>query len=179
MKIIIASDHAGFTYKTSLVKYLHKKGYEVLDLGAFNKEPSDYPDHAEDLAHALINHEGEKAIIICSSGVGVCVAANKFKGIRAGVCHDTYSAHQGVEHDDMNVLCLGQRIIGIELAYEIVDAFINARFIPNERYQRRLDKIIAFEIKNMKEEGVQALQRSEQAELPYKNTRDKGRDSSH
>jgi len=152
MKIIIASDHAGFRYKTFLVKYLDEKEYEILDLGAFNEEPSDYPDHAEDIANALINHEGEKAIIICGSGVGVSVAANKFKGIRAGVCHDTYSAHQGVEHDDMNVLCLGQRIIGIELAYEIVDAFINARFIPKERYQRRLDKIIAFEIKNMKEE---------------------------
>ena len=151
MKIIIASDHAGFLYKSLLVNYLREKGYEVIDLGAFNEEPSDYPDHAARVAHALLHHEGEKAIIICGSGVGVCVAANKFKDIRAGVCHDTYSAHQCVEHDDVNVLCLGQRIIGIELAYEIVDAFINAEFINKVRYQRRLDKIIAIEANNMKE----------------------------
>ncbi|HEY3371400.1 MAG TPA: ribose 5-phosphate isomerase B [Prolixibacteraceae bacterium] len=154
MKIIIASDHAGFNYKTLLVTYLHENGYEVLDLGAYNEEPSDYPDHAADVAHALMHHKGERAIIICGSGVGVCVAANKFKGIRAGVCHDTYSAHQCVEHDDVNVLCLGQRIIGIELAYEIVSAFIHAQFVKKERYQRRLEKIIAIETKNMKEEST-------------------------
>jgi len=154
MKIIIASDHAGFLYKSLLIKYLREKEVEVLDLGAFNEEPSDYPDHAADVAHSLLNHEGEKAIIICGSGVGVCVAANKFKGIRAGVCHDTYSAHQGVEHDEMNVLCLGQRIIGIELAYEIVHSFINAKFMNKVRYKRRLEKIIAIETKNMKEESV-------------------------
>jgi ribose 5-phosphate isomerase B len=150
MKIIIASDHAGFNYKTLLIKYLIDNNYEVVDLGAFNEEPSDYPDHAADVARALLNHEAEKAIIICGSGVGVCIAANKFKGIRAGVCHDTYSAHQGVEHDEMNVLCLGQRIIGIELAYELVLAFINAKFINKERYQRRLEKIADIEDKNMK-----------------------------
>ena len=154
MKIIIASDHAGFSYKTLLIKYLREKNYQILDLGAFNDEPSDYPDHAADVARALLRHEGEKAIIICGSGVGVCVAANKFKGIRAGICHDTYSAHQGVEHDEMNVLCLGQRIIGIELAYEIADAFITAKFINKERYRRRLDKIVAIENKNMKEESI-------------------------
>ncbi|MGE5395487.1 MAG: ribose 5-phosphate isomerase B [Candidatus Saccharibacteria bacterium] len=151
MKIIIASDHAGFRYKTLLIAYLRDKGVEALDLGAFNEEPSDYPDYAALVAEALMHQKGEKAIIICGSGVGVSVAANKFRGIRAGVCHDTYSAHQGVEHDMMNVLCLGQRIIGIELAYEIVNAFLTAQFIPKERYQRRLDKIIAFENKNMKE----------------------------
>ncbi|HAH23605.1 MAG TPA: ribose 5-phosphate isomerase B, partial [Prolixibacteraceae bacterium] len=136
MKIILASDHAGFNYKTLLIRYLREKEYEVLDLGAFNEEPSDYPDHAADVADALLQHKAGKAIIICGSGVGVCVAANKFKGIRAGVCHDTYSAHQCVEHDNVNVLCLGQRIIGIELAYEIVDAFINAKFLNKERYLR-------------------------------------------
>ena len=154
MKIIIASDHAGFNYKTLLGNDLREKGYEVLDLGAFNEEPSDYPDHAADVAHAVLHHEGEKAIIICGSGVGVCVAANKFKGIRAGVCHDTYSAHQCVEHDNVNVLCLGERVIGIELAYEIVHAFINARFLNNVRYLRRLEKISAIETKNMKEELI-------------------------
>ncbi len=151
MKIIIASDHAGFNYKNLLVKYLHENKFEVLDLGAFNEEPSDYPDYAENVANALLNNEGEKAIIICGSGVGVGVAANKFRGIRAGVCHDTYSAHQCVEHDDVNVLCLGQRVIGIQLAYEVVDAFINARFIKKASYLRRLEKIIAIENKNMKE----------------------------
>lgn len=154
MKIIIASDHAGFLYKSLLIKYLEEKNHEVLDLGAFNEEPSDYPDHAADVARALFHQKAEKAIIICGSGVGVSVAANKFRGIRAGVCHDTYSAHQGVEHDDMNVLCLGQRIIGIELTYEIVEAFIRAGFVSKERYVRRLDKIMAIENKNMKEESI-------------------------
>jgi ribose 5-phosphate isomerase B len=130
---------------------MREKGVEVIDLGAYNEEPSDYPDYAALVAQALTRQEGEKAIIICGSGVGVSVAANKFRGIRAGVCHDTYSAHQGVEHDQVNVLCLGQRIIGIELAYEIVNAFLAASFIPKERYQRRLDKIVAFENENMKE----------------------------
>lgn len=151
MKIILASDHAGFQYKSLLIKYLNEKKYEVLDLGSFNEEPSDYPDHAADAAQALLDHQAEKAIIICGSGVGISVAANKFKGIRAAVCHDTYSAHQGVEHDNMNVLCLGERIIGIELAYEIVDAFIDAQFVNKERYVRRLNKIMVIENKNMKE----------------------------
>jgi ribose 5-phosphate isomerase B len=152
MKIIIASDHAGFAYKTLLVKNLHEKKHEVIDLGAYNEELTDYPDHAADVAKALLNNEGERAIIICGSGVGVGVAVNKFKGIRAGVCHDTYSAHQCVEHDNVNVLCLGQRVIGIELAYEIVYTFINARFINTPRYLRRLEKIFAIENKNLKEE---------------------------
>lgn len=154
MKIIIASDHAGFNYKTLLIKYLRENSYEVLDLGAFNEEPSDYPDHAADVAEAVLHHKAAKAILICGSGVGVCVAVNKFKGIRAGVCHDTYSAHQCVEHDNVNVLCLGQRIVGIELVYEIVHAFINARFLNKERYIRRLDKIAAIENKNMKEKII-------------------------
>jgi ribose 5-phosphate isomerase B len=152
MKIILASDHAGFLYKSLLLKDLRDKGYETVDLGAFNEEPSDYPDHAENVANALRNKEGDKAIIICGSGVGVSVVANKFKGIRAGVCHDTYSAHQCVEHDDVNVLCLGQRVIGFELAREIIDAFINARFKDIPRYRRRLEKIIAIENRNLKEE---------------------------
>jgi len=150
MKIIIASDHAGFNYKSILMKDLRDKGYEVIDLGAYNEEPSDYPDHAANVANGLLHHESDKAIIICGSGVGVSVAANKFKGIRAGVCHDTYSAHQCVEHDNVNVLCLGQRVIGIELAREIVHAFINARFFNTASYQRRLDKILEIENRNMK-----------------------------
>ncbi len=154
MKIIIASDHAGFRYKTLLLGRLREKGYELIDLGAFDEEPSDYPDHAANVARALRDNESEKAIIICGSGVGVGVAANKFKGIRAGVCHDSYSAHQCVEHDNVNVLCLGQRVIGFELALEISETFINARFNNIPRYQRRLEKIFAIENRNMKEEKI-------------------------
>src|ERR1022692_866974 len=128
MKVIIASDHAGFEYKAIMVKDLREKGYEVLDLGTYSENPTDYPDHAADVASAFLNKEGERGILICGSGVGVSIAANKFKGIRAGVCHDTYSAHQCVEHDDVNVLCLGQRVIGIELAREIVFTFLKAQY---------------------------------------------------
>lgn len=150
MKVVIASDHAGFQYKSLLIRELRKNGIEVADLGAYNEEPSDYPDHAANVAQALLNHEGERGIIICGSGIGVGVAANKFKGIRAGVCSDTYSAHQCVEHDDANVICIGQRVVGFELALEIVKAFINARFINSPHYQNRLNKLAAIENKNMK-----------------------------
>jgi ribose 5-phosphate isomerase B len=150
MKVIIAADHAGFSYKTLLIEDLKKNGYEVLDLGTGSEEPDDYPDHAVDVANALLNKKGERGILICGSGVGVSVAVNKFKGIRAGVCHDTYSAHQCVEHDDANVLCIGQRVIGIELAREIVLTFLKAKFSNEPRHRRRIDKILAIEDKNMK-----------------------------
>ena len=150
MKIVIASDHAGFEYKSLLLKDIHEQGYEVTDLGTCNEELTDYPDHAEAMANAILNDIGERGILICGSGVGVSVAANKFKGIRAGVCHDTYSAHQCVEHDDVNVLCIGQRVIGIELAREIVFAFLTAKFSQAPRHQKRVDKINAIENKNMK-----------------------------
>jgi ribose 5-phosphate isomerase B len=150
MKIIIASDHAGFNYKTLLLKDIQQQGYDVKDLGAFNTEPDDYPDHAADVANAIINKEGERGIIICGSGVGVSVAVNKFKGIRAGVCHDTYSARQCVEHDDVNVLCIGERVIGIELAREIIFTFLKASFSHAPRHQKRLNKINDIENKNMK-----------------------------
>ena len=150
MKIIIASDHAGYDYKILLLKDMREQGYEVFDLGTYNTEPDDYPDHAAAVAKAILNNEGERGIIICGSGVGVSVAANKFKGIRAGVCHDTYSAHQCVEHDDVNVLCIGERVIGIELAREIVFAFLTAAFTHAPRHQKRLDKINDIENKNMK-----------------------------
>ena len=150
MKIVIASDHGGFQYKNLLLKDIREQGYDVNDLGAFNEEPSDYPDYAEAVAKAIMNKEAGRAILICGSGVGVSVAANKFKGIRSGVCHDTYSAHQCVEHDDVNVLCLGQRVIGIELAREIVLSFLAAQFTHAERHERRLAKIRAIETKNMK-----------------------------
>ena len=150
MKIIIASDHGGFQYKNILLKDIRDKGYEVTDAGTFTEVASDYPDHAATVANALINKEAERGILICGSGVGVCVAANKFKDIRAGVCHDTYSAHQCVEHDDVNVLCIGQRVIGIELAREIIFSFLTAAFTHEERHQRRLNKIKAIENMTMK-----------------------------
>jgi ribose 5-phosphate isomerase B len=141
MNILIAADHAGFQYKTLIVKDLQDKGYTVIDLGTHTEEPTDYPDQARVLAKSLIQGRGERGILICGSAVGVSVAANKFKGIRAGVCHDTYSAHQCVEHDDVNVLCLGERVIGIELAREIVFTFLKAKFSQEPRHIVRLEKI--------------------------------------
>jgi ribose 5-phosphate isomerase B len=153
MKIAIASDHAGFEYKNLLFKELREAGYDITDLGAFKEIPlDDYPDYAALLAEAILNQKAERGIIICGSGVGVCVAMNKFKGIRAGICHDTYSAHQSVEHDNANVLCIGQRIVGIELVREIVNAFLNARFDHAPRNERRVGKIDLIENKNMKED---------------------------
>ena len=151
MKFVIASDHAGFDYKAILFKEIQEQGYDITDLGTRNPElPDDYPDYAVLIAGSILNKEADRGIIICGSGVGVSVAVNKFKGIRGGVCHDTYSAHQCVEHDDANVLCIGERVIGIELAREIVFAFLNATFSNAPRHVRRLEKIIAIEDKNMK-----------------------------
>lgn len=151
MKVVIACDHAGFQFKNILLQLIKEKGYEVNDLGAYTeKSQDDYPDHAADVAKAIQQNEAEKGILICGSGVGVSVAANKFKGIRAGVCHDNYSAHQCVEHDDANVLCIGERVIGIEPAKEIVLTFLAAKFSGETRHQRRLDKIREIESKNMR-----------------------------
>lgn len=145
MKVIIGSDHAGFNYKTVLIIALKEKGYEVIDLGTNSDLPSDYPDHAADVARAIVDKKGDRGILVCGSAVGVSIAANKFKGIRAGVCHDTYSAHQSVEHDDVNILCMGERVIGIELAKDIVFAFLNAEFSAEERHVKRLAKITELE----------------------------------
>ena len=151
MKVAIASDHAGFEYKEAIVKELNGAGYEVTDLGTYNANPTDdYPDHAADVALALLDRQVDRGILICGSAVGVSIAANKFKGIRAGVCHDSYSAHQGVEHDDVNILCIGQRVIGINLAIEIAFIFLKAVYSGLPRHQRRLEKIFAIEDKNMK-----------------------------
>jgi len=152
MKLVIGSDHAGFQLKEEVRAYLAKAGYEVLDLGAYQVEPlDDYPDYAERVGEAIRAGEAPRGILICGSGVGVCVASNKIPGIRAGMCHDTYSAHQGVEHDDMNVLVLGARIVGTSLAYELVDAFLKAKFISNEeRFTRRYRKVLAIEAKYQK-----------------------------
>ena len=148
MKLVIGSDHAGFALKEQVRENLAAEGHEVIDLGAFNAEPSDYPDFAELVGEAIRRGDAPRGLLICGSGVGVCVAANKIPGIRAGMCHDTYSAHQGVEHDDMNVIVLGARIIGSALAYEVVDAFIKAEFaVKEERFLRRFNKVMAIEAK--------------------------------
>lgn len=151
MKIILASDHAGFAYKSILIEALKEEAYEIIDLGAHSEESmDDYPDYAIQAATALLNKEADRAILICGSTVGISVAANKFRGIRAGVCHDTYSAHQSVEHDNANVLCLGQRVIGIALAKDIVQAFLKAEFSNEPRHIQRLEKVTAIENNNMK-----------------------------
>lgn len=146
MRIAIASDHAGFPYKATVRADLEKAGHQVEDLGTHDpKAPGDYPDFAEMAATAVMSGRAERAVVLCGSGVGVTVAANKFPGIRAGLCHDHYSAHQGVEHDDMNVLCLGARIVGLEPAREIVAAFVGAVFSGEERHVRRLNKVKSIE----------------------------------
>ncbi len=147
MKIAIAADHAGFPLKEEVLAYLRKQGsHQLQDLGAYNTDPSDYPDFAVLVGKALIAGTADRGILICGSGVGVCIAANKMPGVRAGMCHDTYSAHQGVEHDEMNILVLGARIIGPAPAMECVDSFLNATFIAREeRFVRRLDKVKAIE----------------------------------
>ena len=150
MKIAIASDHAGFSLKEEMRDHVRGLGHQVVDLGAFNAEPSDYPDFAEAVGKELMAGRVERGILICGSGVGVCIAANKMPGVRAGMCHDTYSAHQGVEHDEMNVLVLGARIIGTALAFECVDAYLKANFIASEpRFVRRLHKVMAIEAQYM------------------------------
>ncbi|MBI1336463.1 MAG: ribose 5-phosphate isomerase B [Phycisphaera sp.] len=149
MKIAIAADHGGYPLKEQIVKQLKSLGHEVSDLGAHTLDPlDDYPDFAHAVAVAVQQKKADKGIILCGSGVGACVAANKHKGVRASVCHDTYSAAQGVEHDDMNVLCLGSRIVGSALATELVKAFAGAKFTAEERHARRLEKVLAFEKDN-------------------------------
>jgi ribose 5-phosphate isomerase B len=145
MRIVVGADHAGFELKQSLAAYLRDCGHEVIDKGTDSTEAVDYPDFAEAVGKALIDGQGERAVLICGSGVGASVSANKIPGIRAAVCHDSYSARQGVEHDDMNVLVLGARIVGIELARELVKHFLAAKFSDEERHHRRVEKIMALE----------------------------------
>lgn len=146
MRIAVGADHAGFALKELLVPWLRAFGHEVDDLGALELVPDDdYPDLALPVAWAVQSANAERGIIVCGSGVGASVLANKVPGVRAGLCHDTYSSHQGVEHDDMNVLCLGGRIIGEELSKEVVKSFLEASFIPEPRFQRRLNKLLDIE----------------------------------
>ena len=147
MKISIGADHAGVSYKRQLAEKLRAAGHTVIDLGTEGTDSVDYPDFAHVVATSVTTKETERGILICGSAVGVSITANKVPGVRAGVCHDTYSAAQGVDHDDMNVLCLGERVIGIALAHTIVDAFLEADFSGAPRHQRRLDKVLAIEDK--------------------------------
>jgi ribose 5-phosphate isomerase B len=145
MIIALGTDHGGFPLKKSIIAAIESGGSSVLDLGTFDETPVDYPDYAESVAAALVSGQAQKGVLLCGSGVGACVAANKIAGIRACLCHDTYSAHQGVEHDDMNILCLGARVIGPALAVELVNSFLRARFSGAARHRRRLEKIAALE----------------------------------
>ncbi len=150
MKIALGCDHAGFVLKNTVIQQVQKLGHEVLDMGTFSQERADYPDYADKVAQAVASHQADRGILICGSGVGVCIAANKTKGIRASICHDAYTAQQAVEHDALNVLCLGARIIGPAVAEDLVTRFLNARFSNGERHQKRLTKVANIENTNFK-----------------------------
>jgi len=145
MRIVIGSDHAGLELKKNLGVFLRELKHEVLDVGTHDNKPVDYPDCAEAVGKAVQDGQAERGVLVCGSGVGASVAANKLSGIRAGLCHDSYSAHQGVEHDDMNVLVLGGRVIGEALARELLQAYLAAHFTGEERHRRRLKKVQALE----------------------------------
>lgn len=145
MKFVVASDHAGFPLKGRTIETLKALGHEVEDLGTNSTDPVDYPDYSRAVALAVLEGRAERGVLVCGSGAGACVAANKFRGIRAATCHDTFSAHQCVEDDDVNVLCLGGRIIGPEVATEVLRSFAGAKFSNAERHRRRLNKVLGFE----------------------------------
>jgi ribose 5-phosphate isomerase B len=150
MRLAVGADHAGFELKSDLAALLRDLGYDVLDVGAHELDPSDdYPDAALAVARAVASGQAERGLLLCGSGVGGCIVANKVRGVRACVCHDTYSARQGVEHDDMNVLCLGGRVVGVSLARELARAFLEARFSGEERHRRRLERLLAIESQAM------------------------------
>ena len=152
MRVAVGADHAGFEMKRDLAAYLAKSGHEIMDIGAFNANPVDYPDIAEAVAQAVRNGQADRGLLVCGSGIGAAIAACKFPGIRAGVCHDTYSAKQAVEHDDMNVLCLGSRVIGAALARVLADTFLSATFSGEPRHMTRLAKIDSIESRYSREE---------------------------
>ena len=150
-RVGIASDHGGYPLKVELVPWLKAKGYEVVDLGAHELDLlDDYPDFADAAAQAIVSGQVERGIVLCGSGAGASIAAKKVPGVRAAVCHDTYSAHQAVEHDDMNVICIGARVIGGEVARELVSAFLSATLLEGEKYHRRLAKVAAIEQRSTK-----------------------------
>ncbi len=141
-RVAIGGDHAGYSMKSMLVKFLQAEGMEVVDCGTCDESPADFPDFAEKVAVELLSKNVDRGILVCGSGVGVSVAANKIPGIFASLCHDSYSAHQGVEHDDMNVLCIGARVIGPEIAMEVVRSFLGAKYTPQARHAKRVEKIL-------------------------------------
>jgi ribose 5-phosphate isomerase B len=145
MRVVVGADHRGYGLKQELKAYITGLGHDVIDVGTDSTESVDYPDFARALGEAIVQGRGERGVLICGSGVGASIAATKIPGVRACVCHDTYSAHQGVEHDDMNVLCIGACIVGVELAKELVSSFLGARFDGGERFVRRLNKLRAIE----------------------------------
>ena len=146
MKLAIGADHAGFELKSQIVPWLQASGHDVVDVGAHTLDPADdFPDFAAAVGRSLGGGEAERGVMICGSGVGASIASNKVTGVRASLCHDTYTARQGVEHNNMNVICLGGRVIGIETAKEVLAAFVGAKFMPEDRFQRRVDKVSAIE----------------------------------
>ncbi len=153
LRVAVGGDHAGFPLKKVVVEILGQQVEKLIDCGTHDESSSDYPDFAIAVGREIISGKADRGILVCGSGVGVSVAANKIKGIRASICHDTYSAHQGVEHDDMNVLCIGARIIGPELAFEIIRAFLGAKYEPAERHARRLDKVLKLESEGLGSNG--------------------------
>jgi len=145
MRIAVGADHAGYPLKVEVVRFLEEEGHEVTDLGTHSTDPVDFPMYARQVGQAVQLGKADRGVLVCGSGVGACVAANKLRGIRAALCHDTYTAHQGVEHDDVNVLCLGGRVVGPALAYDIVRSWLTARYIGTGRHKRRVDQILEIE----------------------------------
>jgi RpiB/LacA/LacB family sugar-phosphate isomerase len=145
MRIAVGADHAGYPLKVDVVRFLEEQGHEVTDLGTHNTDPVDFPEYARQVGQAVQLGKAERGVLVCGSGVGACITANKLRGIRAALCHDTYTAHQGVEHDDVNVLCLGGRVVGPALAYDILRSWLVARYIGSGRHKRRVDQILEIE----------------------------------
>jgi ribose 5-phosphate isomerase B len=154
MRVVLGSDHAGYELKQQLIDYVRELGHDSLDVGTHSTAAVDYPDFSEAVGQAVLEKRADRGILICGSGIGSVISVNKIPGIRAGVCHDCYSAHQGVEHDDMNVLVMGARIIGIALAQDLVKVFLGAKFSEEGRHRRRLDKVKALEAKYLKESAT-------------------------
>ena len=145
MRIAVGADHAGYPLKVEVVRFLEEEGHEVTDLGTHSTDPVDFPEYAKRVGQAVQLGKADRGVLVCGSGVGACVAANKLRGIRAALCHDTYTAHQGVEHDDVNVLCLGGRVVGSALAYDILRSWLTARYLGTGRHKRRVDQILEIE----------------------------------
>ena len=145
MRIAVGADHAGYPLKVEVVRFLEEQGHEVTDLGTHSTDPVDFPVYARQVGQAVQLGKADRGVLVCGSGVGACVAANKLRGIRAALCHDTYTAHQGVEHDDVNVLCLGGRVVGTALACDIVRSWLTARYVGTGRHKQRVDQILEIE----------------------------------